>query len=60
MRTDLAGKLIPVAVGARQQLAGARRRDDIGGAIAPQLRALGVEWHPEMQLLTAVNVDRGE
>src|SRR5262245_35915841 len=60
MRADFAGKLVWVLVRARQQVTGARRRDDVGGAVGPQLRALGGERYPKMQLLAGVGVDRAE
>ena len=44
----------------RQQLAGARCFDNVGRAVAPQLRALGIERDEEMQPLAGIGVGRGK
>src|SRR6516164_9507139 len=51
-----ATKILRVVVGAREQLTGSGRLDDEGGPIAPFLRALGRERHPEVQPLAAVGI----
>ena len=52
--------IVRIVIGAVQQFAGACCGDDVGNAITPHLRALGIERHPEMQLLAGVSVDRAE
>jgi len=45
---------------AREQFARARRLDDGDDAVAPELRALGLERHEEVQLLASVSVGAAE
>jgi hypothetical protein len=49
VRALLARKFLRVIEPAWQQLIGPRRRDDIGGAVAPELCPLGVERHEKVQ-----------
>src|SRR5262249_44707099 len=55
-----ASPILGIVEAARQQLAGARRLDDVGGAITPHLRPLGIKRDKEMQPLAGVGVGRGE
>src|SRR5262249_37331824 len=55
-----ASPILGIVEAARQQLAGARCLDDVGGAITPHLRPLGIKRDKEMQPLTGVGVGRGE
>src|SRR5262249_60214694 len=56
MWTKSAAPVFRIVEGAWQQLSGARRLDDVDGAVGPELRALGVEWHEEVQPLTGIGV----
>ena len=52
--------VIRVVIGARQEFVGAGCCDDIGGAVTPFLRALGIERDQEVQYLARIGVDDGE
>src|SRR5262249_49129291 len=56
VRALFARPSIRVVIGARQQLAGARRLDDVQGTVGPKLRTLSIERHKEVQPLAGVSV----
>src|SRR5262249_36228889 len=56
VRAHLAAPIRRIVIGARKELASARRLYDVEGAIGPELRAFGVERHGEMQPFTRVSV----
>jgi len=60
MGAHFAVPILGIVVGAREQFTGTRRLDDVGRAVGPHLRALGVEWHEEVQLLASVRVRHRE
>src|SRR5262249_9415106 len=55
-----AAPIMWVAVGAREQLTGARRLDHGDGTVGPGLRLRGVEWNEQVQPLHVVGIERGE
>src|SRR5262249_42178894 len=59
-RASTAVPVFRIIVGARQQFVRASRRDDVGGAVGPELRELGVVRNGEKQNLAGVGVDRGK
>src|SRR5262249_30201889 len=61
VRTHLAAPIRRIVIGARKELASARRLYDVEGAIGPELRTLSVECDKEMQPLARIGVgDREE
>jgi hypothetical protein len=58
--THAAPPILGIVEAAWQQLARARRLDDVGGAITPHLRPLGIKRDKEMQALAGIGVRRGE
>jgi hypothetical protein len=60
VRAHSASPVFGIIEATRQQFTGARRLNDVNGAVTPQLRALGIERHEEVQPLTRVGVGDGE
>jgi hypothetical protein len=56
VRAHSASPVFGIIEATRQQFTSARRLDDVDSAVRPKLRALGVEWHEEMQPLTGVGI----
>ena len=60
MSAHAASPILGIVEAARQQLPRACRLDDVGRAITPQLRPLGIEWDKEVQTLAGIGVGCGE
>src|SRR5262249_49306215 len=57
---SLSAPIRGIFIGARGQLAGACCLDDVDGAVAPELCALGVERDKKMQPFAGVGINRSE
>ena len=60
MAAHLAAPVFGIVGYTRQQFAGLRRLDDGDGAVAPRLRALGIEWQQQVKALAGVGIKRRE